>query len=226
MVTKKSEPVLNLPEGEVPTPPQVPDLTPPASPELTLPPLEEPVVSAPDPLASLPPSSLSLESPPVNQSKKYLWIILIIVAVALIGAVGYWSMSRKKSSSSPVSTTVPIASAAPKATAVPTTSPSPSSTTSLKRSEITLEILNGTTISGLAGKTKTEFETLGYTVESVGNAVAPVTESELYIKRDLEPSLSLLLQDVKDKFGITKVTDYLDSSESVSARLIVGKKSE
>ncbi|MFC1653852.1 LytR C-terminal domain-containing protein [Patescibacteria group bacterium] len=103
--------------------------------------------------------------------------------------------------------------------ATPTPAPTPEP---LSREEIKLEILNGSGVTGLAGKNKTIFEDLGYVVESVGNADS-VKETELYIKEDLEEKLEYLLIDFKDTFGEASVSGYLDDDSEVAAQIILGE---
>lgn len=55
-------------------------------------------------------------------------------------------------------------------TPVPETTPSPSPSPSAEASKPTVEVRNGTTITGLAAETATKLEAEGYTVTSIGNA--------------------------------------------------------
>ena len=92
---------------------------------------------------------------------------------------------------------------------------------SLSREEITLDVLNGSGVSGLAGKTATTFEELGYEIGEIGNADS-VEATELYIQEELEDQLETLLEDVKDELGVASVSGYLESDDEITARLILG----
>jgi len=97
--------------------------------------------------------------------------------------------------------------------------------TPLPRSEITLEILNGSGIAGLAGKYKSTFEDLGYTVDSVGNADEDVVGSKLYIDSDIDESLlTNLLEDVKSELDIENITGTKDLD--TAAQIVLGSEEE
>lgn len=87
--------------------------------------------------------------------------------------------------------------------------------------DITLEILNGSGIAGLASDTQEEFENLGYVVELVGNADDTET-SQLFISSDYsEEELENLLDDVERRLGITSIEGSLNDLDTV-ARIILG----
>lgn len=93
------------------------------------------------------------------------------------------------------------------------------------RSEITLEILNGSGIAGLAGKYKSTFEDLGYAVDNVGNADEDVVGSSLYIDQDIDESLlDNLLEDVKSELNIENVTGTKDLD--TAAQIVLGSEEE
>jgi hypothetical protein len=100
----------------------------------------------------------------------------------------------------------------------PTPTPAP---TQLTREEITLEILNGSGVSGAAGEAATTFEDLGYEVSKVGNA-EETEGNQLYVNPDVEDLVDVLLEDVKDELDISSVSGELDDS-TASARIILGK---
>ena len=96
-----------------------------------------------------------------------------------------------------------------------------SSPAELKREEITLEILNGSGVSGAASEKAKVFEDLGYKIIKTGNAEA-TTGSRLYVKSEIEGLIDVLLKDVKDKLNISSVSGELKDS-TASARIILGK---
>lgn len=91
----------------------------------------------------------------------------------------------------------------------------------LERSEITLEILNGAGVPGLAGKTQTEFEDLGYIVESIGNAESN-SETTVYVAADEGDSLEVLLQDVQDLLEVEKLS-VSEEALTTTARIVLGQ---
>lgn len=91
----------------------------------------------------------------------------------------------------------------------------------LERSEISLEILNGSGISGEAGKVAGVFEKLGYVIKKTGNA-EPTEGNKLLINQDMEAKLEVLLGDVEKELDIASRSGYLRDS-TVSARIILGK---
>src|SRR3989344_3252006 len=103
-----------------------------------------------------------------------------------------------------------------------TSMPVASASAQLTREDITLQILNGSGVVGLAGKTAKTFEDLGYKTPDTGNTAA-VTATELYVKQDLEEQLTVLMGDVKDTLSVASVTGYLKSSDTMTARIVLGK---
>lgn len=94
----------------------------------------------------------------------------------------------------------------------------------LEREDITLEILNGTGIAGLAGDTAEIFEDLGYTVKEVGNA-DNTTKNELYVDPEFAEMVEILLEDVDTELDITSIAGGLDDS-STTARIVLGSDEE
>ncbi len=104
------------------------------------------------------------------------------------------------------------------ATPVPTVTPQ---ALALDREDIKLEILNGSGVSGLAGKTATIFKDLGYEIGTVGNTDLS-TENKLYIRSGLtQAELKNLMEDVKSKLQIQTVTEEI-SDLDVDARIVLG----
>lgn len=92
----------------------------------------------------------------------------------------------------------------------------------LDRKDIRLEILNGAGVAGLAGKTQTTFEELGYEDIKVGNNEL-IEGNQLYINKDVDiETLESLVSDVKNEFDITKVTGTFED-DALTARVILGQ---
>lgn len=107
------------------------------------------------------------------------------------------------------------------ATPLPTSTPQPT-LAPLNREEISLEILNGSGVPGLAGKTATMFEDLGYSVPEVGNGNT-VASTEVYVQEELEERLSLLMDDLLENLNVSSVAGYLDEDDEVTARVVLGE---
>jgi len=90
----------------------------------------------------------------------------------------------------------------------------------LERGDITLQILNGSGVSGLAGTTSDTFENLGYSDIDTGNA-DDVEGNELYVDAEVKDLVEVLLGDVGDELNIEKITGDLEDSD-FSARIILG----
>jgi hypothetical protein len=92
----------------------------------------------------------------------------------------------------------------------------------LSRSEITLEILNGSAVAGLAGNTADSFEDLGYSISEVGNT-SLTGASRMFINPDFSDRLAVLLDDAEELLNISSVSGELNDS-SASARIILGSQ--
>lgn len=86
--------------------------------------------------------------------------------------------------------------------------------------EISLEVLNGSGVSGLAGETASKLEELGYIIEKTGNA-SDSTQNEVYIQEELEAQLETLMRDLKSELKIGSIAGYLEDSEA-TARVVLG----
>ncbi|HJX01702.1 MAG TPA: LytR C-terminal domain-containing protein [Candidatus Humimicrobiaceae bacterium] len=91
----------------------------------------------------------------------------------------------------------------------------------LGRSDISVEILNGSGVSGLAGVKKEIFSDLGYNVVKIGNSA--VTEgNKVYLQVDLEDKVDVLMDDLKEELDIASISGVIDGEE-INARIILGK---
>jgi len=91
----------------------------------------------------------------------------------------------------------------------------------LKRSEISLEVLNGSGIAGLAGKTAASFEELDYRIIKVGN-FGEVDQTAIYINPEVEGKVELLLADMQKLLKTASISGELKNS-TASARIVVGR---
>jgi len=94
-------------------------------------------------------------------------------------------------------------------------------TEQLERNEISLEILNGSGVAGLAAETMVAFESLGYEEISVGNAEA-VLGNELYVRSGYEDKIEVLMDDVLDELEIATISGELEDDGEIIARIVLG----
>lgn len=95
-------------------------------------------------------------------------------------------------------------------------------TEQLERNEISLEILNGSGVAGLAAETMVAFEGLGYEEISVGNAET-VSGNELYVRSGYEDKIEVLMDDVLDELEIATISGELEDDGEIIARIVLGE---
>ena len=148
--------------------------------------------------------------------KPNLLLIGFIILLIFLAASGWFLYLTGGSVSLPVSseTETPSEEVTP--------SPSPPTPTPVDKSAISLEVLNGSGVSGAAGETSASLEALGYTITETGNADASDYEiTQVYVAKNFEHQ-ELLLSDLESEFGEASMAGELEES-TPSARLIVGK---
>jgi len=91
----------------------------------------------------------------------------------------------------------------------------------LAREEISIIVLNGSGISGEAGRIADLLEDLKYEIAESGNAEKIATH-EFEVKREYKDQVKVLLDDLEELLGITKITGTLSESEEAIARLTIG----
>lgn len=99
-----------------------------------------------------------------QKGKKLIWILILVVVLAGLGAGAYYLLQTPGGLTDPSPTpqlTSQFDTPPPQQTDAPE---------SIEKSEVTIEVLNGTGISGEAGFLQDELEELGYSNIEVGNA--------------------------------------------------------
>lgn len=116
--------------------------------------------------------------------------------------------SKKQSSPTPT----------PSASAEPTPTPR-----ALNREDWSFEVLNGSGVTGAAKKMADQLKESGYPVVKTGNADRDdYTQSEFFVRKELEDSVDLVILDIKDIIKIASISGELKDS-TASARIIIGK---
>lgn len=89
----------------------------------------------------------------------------------------------------------------------------------LVKSAVTFEVLNASSVAGLARKEADKIEALGYKIGKVGNYSGDVTQNELYLSSDLVQESATIFADLKD-LKIASVSGEIKNASN-SARLIL-----
>lgn len=181
-------------------------------------PVEKPAETIPEPIASESspaPTEEAVEVPLEKTNKKlYTWgIVSGIIIFLLVGAVFYLAIRLNQETKNKKEVMVE-ATASPEATS--------QAITQLTKNEITLEVLNGSGVSGKATLIADQFTELGYTVSKVGNAPS-AAQTTLLAGTGLTEKLQVLLADVEKELKVSSVSGEFSDS-TASARIILGSK--
>ena len=170
------------------------------------------------------------------------WVILFLIAGLLIFAgVSFFraQQSEKVEEITPTPTVeAPTATPTPesttptptkKPTVTPTKAPTPTkaATSSATTSKgLTIKVLNGGGVGGKAKEASEYFVSLGYTVQSIGNAENSPNydKGEIQITKAKESMLATLRKDVEGKYTVGTTSSTLSTSEGVDAIVIIGKQ--
>lgn len=176
---------------------------------------------------------------------KLLWLVIPIIILALIGGGVFYFRSRQESQEIPILTPTPTPTLAPtstptpevtltptptpKLTPTPTKKPTPTpqrvATTAadLKRQAISVQVLNGSGVAGLAQKAADYLGGFFYTISNVGNA-ENYNYEKTAIEAKTEANLSLLKADLETQYEIGTASATLPTTSPYDAVIIVGKK--
>lgn len=148
-----------------------------------------------------------------------LFIISIVVLTAIIlGGALYYKQSAIKSNNSSKESSVK------KVTPVPVSSPTPTPTkVEIDKSQYSIKILNGSGITGEAGRARTYLEDEGYKVSTVGNAdrfdyQASVLEAGKDVNEDFLTGLKIF---ISKKYLLEKAVETATGVKDVT--LIIGE---
>lgn len=154
------------------------------------------------------------KEPPTQKIPKVLIIIVAVLLLLLI--LGFFFRNQIKGLFFESETT-----ASP--TPSPALSATPSPTPVLIRSDWSFEVLNGSSVSGLAKKLADQILSLGYQVVKTGNADKnDYLHTQIMVREELEDKVDLIIADLRDVVKIASVGGQLKDS-TASARLILGK---
>jgi len=165
-----------------------------------------------------------------------LWVVALLAIVGIIGG-GLLYFKQQSVSKEPIESAVvtstpmptieetetPTASVSGKATGTPTKVASPSATP--KKTGLSIQVLNGSGISGVASTMKKFLEDKGYNVVGTGNAKNfEYAKTEIVIKADKTASLDKLKSDLSANYSVGSTSATLDTTVSYDAQVIIGKE--
>ena len=194
-------------------------------------PTQEPEVpveeSVPIPDAISPDAPLKVESeeesqgeelPPIEKKNKKIYIAGIVIALLLIvatGVLGFYFLNSGKEDKK-----VEVAEDK-------TVEATPTLIEEIDRAEWSIEVLNGSTTTGVARTVADSLEELGYTVENVGNADNKDYEETtvLISSEKSDEEAELFVDEVKKATGVDVLQEKLEDS-TLSARIIIGSDFE
>jgi len=157
------------------------------------------------------PTSYSVEPKAKNAGSKW---VLIFIGLLILGGVGIFFFT--KSGDEAVPTPTPSFNVTPienEATPTPTKSPEP-----VKKDDVSIEIQNGTGITGEAAFLQTKLKALGYTDIKVGNAsstdntITTVTFSKTLsqtVQDEIKTELEKIYKEVSVKTSSTQKSDIV-----------------
>ncbi len=152
----------------------------------------------------------------------YLWIIVptaLLIGALAGGFITYFSGISK------ISTEVAVATSVPSAVSKPTSSPVASPKSEINREDVKIQVLNGSGISGLAGKAKTMLEDLGYKGVVTGNAeVSNLVETTISYKETMSNALEQIKKDLGGKYKLSEKEEVLPSTSKYDFVITLGNK--
>lgn len=153
---------------------------------------------------------------PQEQGNKNLFIFGgIVVGIIILATVGFFIFSSKQPQEQKT-----ITPQSETSTPKPTEAPKKA----LNRADWSMEVLNGSGVSGAAKKIADKLKDLGYPIVKVGNADKDDYEtSQILVSKTLQDKIDLVLADIKDIVKIASSSGDLKDS-TASARIILGKE--
>ncbi len=155
------------------------------------------------------------------EKTNYLWIIIptaLLIGALVGGLITYFSGVSKLGVE---------ATPSPEPSMTATTEPSPTSSPSstIKRDLIKLQVLNGSGVSGLAGKAKTYLEGLGYKDVQTGNASkSDMIETVISVKDDKKDMLETVMSDLSKNYKVSEETEVLAKTSKYDFVITLGSK--
>jgi hypothetical protein len=157
-----------------------------------------------------------------DEKPNYLWIIIptaLLIGGLVGGLITYFSGLSKLNADNPTPSPIP--------TQTPIVEPTPTATpvSTFKKDELKIQVLNGSGVSGAAGKAKTLLETAGYKNVDTGNAsMSDLSQTEIAIKSDKKDYLDTVIKDIAKSYSAIEATKPLAASSKFDIVITIGKK--
>lgn len=153
-----------------------------------------------------------------NKGKNILLFAVVFLLVAIVSALFYFFATGSLKFEKPVEE--------PKVT--PTESPSPTPTPAeFDRAELSVQVLNGSGVSGAAGSMETYLTDLGYENIEVGNADnSDYQDITIQIKEEFEDLAELIDEDLAGEYSVNEDYELLDEDSEYDVVIIVGSSDE
>lgn len=176
-------------------------------------------------------------SAPPQKSRNFGRLIVVILILGILIFGGYRLISSRQTTTVPSIAPTPTEFQFPTDTPVPSpeTSPTPQvtttptvnpvdSSTGLDRSELTVEVQNGSGTVGAASKASDILKGFGYHVTAIGNADNfDYENATVKVKNTKSKYLTLLKKDLGFSYTVGSSSADLDSSSTADALVIIGK---
>lgn len=159
--------------------------------------------------------NIPTEETHTKEKKRFPLPVIVGIIVLLVGAIGFfnirlWTSQKGKTVGDTVS---------PQVTSVLTPTPPP-----IVRSDVLVEVQNGSGVAGLAGKGKKVLEDAGYTNVTTANADTYDYEG-VTVKGKTASIASFVVTDIKETYPSASASStLLDGTSPVDALVILGKE--
>ncbi|MEK7154938.1 MAG: LytR C-terminal domain-containing protein [Patescibacteria group bacterium] len=163
----------------------------------------EPVVAAPSPIVT--------SSEPAKKEGSWWMLLVAFVLGLLVGAVVMY-LIKALPAGRQVSVQKEMASPIPSATPV----------SEIKRSDLKVQVLNGSGVAGAAAKAKTFLEGLGYVDVAAGNADGDFAQTEIELREAKSSASEMIKKDLETNYTLADTIGTLDSSSDYDVVITVG----
>lgn len=153
-----------------------------------------------------------------NKGKNILLFIVVFLLVAIVSAIFYFFFTgdlkfEQKEKEQEIAPTL-----------TPTATPTP---IEFDRAQLSVQVLNGSGVSGAAGKMETFLEDVGYENIEIGNADnSDYQNITIQIKEEFEESAKLIIDDLSESYSVDEDYEILDEDSDYDVVIIVGSESE
>lgn len=153
-----------------------------------------------------------------SKGKNILLFAVVFLLVAIVSALFYFFATGSLKFEKPVE----------ELQVTPTEEPSPTPTPEeFDRAELSVQVLNGSGISGEAGVMQTYLEDLGYEDIEVGNAdSSDFVGVTIQIKEEFEDLAELIDEDLADEYTVNGDYEILDEESEFDVVIIVGSEED